>query len=115
MFRHLKSCKNYKREGTCRFKEYCAYKHEKDKDQRINVKEIITNHEQEISKIKNEMKELKLITSQMGKSNNDTEARTTKPKSNPIKPNQIKSNQINIQEILKIVVETLDKSKDSVQ
>ena len=36
-------------------KEYCGYKHEKDKDQHINVKEFITNHEQEISTIKNKV------------------------------------------------------------
>ena len=59
MFRHFKSCKNYKREETCRFKKYFAYKHEKDKDQHINVKEIITNHVQEISTIKNEVNQLK--------------------------------------------------------
>ena len=97
MFRHLKSCKNYKGEGTFRFKEYCAYKHEKDKDQHINVKEIITNHVQEISTIKNEVNQLKFKkTSQMGKPKNDTEARATQHKPNPTKPNQIKSNQINI-------------------
>ena len=103
LFRHPKSCKNYKREGTCRFKEFCAYKHDKDKDHHINVKELITNHEQEMSAIKHEMNQLKLIISQMG---------------NQIMIlNQELQNtiQINVQEIVKIVVETLDKSKDPVQ
>ena len=69
----------------------------------MNVKELITNHEQEISTIKNEMNQLKLIMSQMGHQimilNQELQ----------------NTNQINVQEIVKIVVETLDKSKDLVE
>ena len=40
--RHPKVCKNYKRDETCGFNDQCAYK---DSDQKINVKELIKNHE----------------------------------------------------------------------
>ena len=46
---------NLQKRRNLKFKEYCGYKHEKDKDQHINVKELITNHEQESSTIKNKV------------------------------------------------------------
>ena len=58
-------CKNFNKEGACRFKEKCAYKHEKDMIQNINVKDLIANHEKEISAMKDEMKQLKTIVSQI--------------------------------------------------
>ena len=66
IFRHPKVCKNYIRHETCRFNDQCAYKHEKDSDQKIYVKELIKNHEKDIGAIKDEMNQLKAIISQMG-------------------------------------------------
>ena len=65
ILRHPKVCKNFNKEGACRFKEKCAYKDEKDMIQNINVKNLIANHEKEISAMKDEMKQLKTIVSQM--------------------------------------------------
>ena len=46
IFRHPKVCKNCNRLGACRFKENCAYKHEKDMNQNINVKDFIAFNEE---------------------------------------------------------------------
>ena len=54
-------CKNLNKEGACRFKERFAYKHEKEMIQNTNVKDLITNHEKEISALIDEMNQLKQL------------------------------------------------------
>ena len=103
IFRHPKVCKNYTRHETCRFNDQCAYKHEKDSDQKINIKELIKNHEKDIGAIKDEMNQLKAIISQMGK------------QILILNQNLENINKINVQEVVEIVVKTLDNSKGSVK
>ena len=102
IFRHPKVCKNYKRDETCRFNDQCAYKHEKDSEQKINVKDHIKNHEKLIVAIKDETNQLKEIISQIG---------------NQIlilNQNIEHINKINVQEVVEIVVKT-DNSQGSVK
>ena len=58
--RHPKICRSYKREGTCRFKDDCAYAHKNDQDDPRNQ-----SHTQEIMNIQAEMIQMKDIIMQL--------------------------------------------------
>ena len=94
--RHPKACKNYFREGSCRFKEHCSYQHKKDLNQ-----DILKQNDIEINAIKEEISKLKEIISLMQKQ--------------IIELNQEiqDSNKINVAEIVGLVVSLLDNSEAS--
>ena len=56
--RHPKMCKRFSLDKFCRFGEECAYRHPPDRNE--EVQKLSAKNELEISKLKEEVKELKL-------------------------------------------------------
>ena len=54
--RHPKTCRSYEREGTCKFKEDCAYKHQKSQRP-----ETVSSNQQEILNLQQEMSQMKSL------------------------------------------------------
>ena len=93
--RDPKTYRSYEREGTCKFKEDCAYKHQKSQRP-----ETVSSNEQEILILQQEMNQMKSLTKQMSDKIQflaETIENITKT---------------NIQEIVAIVASSLESNKE---
>ena len=95
-FRHPKLCRSFKNEGSCKFKEDCAYNHISNKGDKS-----MTKHDLEVTIIHQELAQMKAKISQL---ENSVEF---------LQKEIQKVTQINVQEIVAIVLSTQDSAKQS--